>query len=888
MIKAQEVVKCFPYQSSPIIDHFTYSFPPHGLIFITGASGSGKTTLLNLLSGQEEINEGDILFHHHSLFKMIEKEKMDYRLFRCGFVDQECRLILDLSIEENLQLLCECHPKFSKRSFQKKRIKQVCKEVCLPCSLSSITRNLSGGEKQRVAIARAILFSPAILFCDEPTGALDSTTATEIMEMLKRISRKCLVLIVSHDEEFIQTYADKVLHLKDGKIKEKANQKEEEIGVTLESMPRRKRPLRFLFHYVFSHMKNRKYRTFISSLFLALGISIGGLGSLFAHSIKKEITTSFSTIMDQRQFQMYATSPSIEEERVSIDEKEIAKIIKEDSHILGRGIYYTNRLEKQFPDRDECSIVSTPIQVKLPWFTMQSVNTYFLQKEIPSEKCYCKKKDLAFDELILGLTSSQLLSFLSSLSLPSMTFSQLGDYLQYHDVRIAFFVENKEWEYSDEQIFTVRGVAEMPFPCLIHTDELWNAYIFEERMRFDSTYSWYGETTYPWTLRKRTFIYAKKDCLAYLETNWKYASYLVDWDEDAFSRHFFKRYILSKSNQNYLSFFDIEQILINHEELQGCLYGMQQGYQIVSETILHGIQGYFYLASDSATLKNIEDSFESLEHYVLPPSKSCMNTFLSPTDSSFSFQPWKEDEIGISTSLAEILEIKEGSMLPLLYVNPNQAPHYVHHEWKVARLVKNKKPCLYLSMHQLRDFFLYHCRISPSNLMPIATLFTTERDEDVPNLLSKLKRLYPQYQFASPNYDFTENIQATTNKISKGMFFFALWFIGYACILVRVVLHLYLMEMKDDILYMKKLGVGKNMDQWICYIVRVFFWLFSIILTTLFFFFLYFMLNAKSVQKILPYSLSFSLSSLWPTLLLSFSIFLFPMMKHKKTRKNKM
>ncbi len=887
MIKAQEVVKRFPYQSSPIIDHFTYTFPSHGLIFITGASGSGKTTLLKLLSGQEEASEGDIFFHHHSLRNMNEKEKMDYRLFRCGFVDQECRLVLDLSIEENLQLLCECHPRFSKKSFQKRRIKQVCKEVCLACSSSLLTRNLSGGEKQRVAIARAILFSPAVIFCDEPTGALDSFTAAEIMKMLKQISKKCLVLVVSHDEESIQKYADKILHLKDGKIKEKVNQKEGEIDISLEQMPRRKLPLRFLFHYVFLHMKNRKYRTFISSLFLALGISVGGLGSLFAHSIKKEITTSFSTIMDQRQFQMYVPSLSIEEERVSIDEREVAKIIDDDSSILGRGIYYTNRWEQQFPDQDACYIVSTPIRVKLPWFTMQSVNTYFLQKEIPSNQCFCKKKDLASDELILGLTSSQLFSFLSFLSLPSMTFAQLGDYLLYHDVRIAFFVKNQEWDYSDEQIFTIRGVAEMSFPCLIHTEEMWNEYIFEERMRFDSTYSWYGETTYPWTLRKRTFIYTKKDCLSYLETNWKYISYLVDWDENAFSRHTFKRYILSKSNQNYLSFFDIEQILLNHDELQGCLYGMQQGYQVASETILHGIQGYFYIAADSVALKNIEDSFDSFERYVLPPEKVYMNTFLSPTDSSFSFQPWKEDAIGISTSLAEILKIQEESMLSLLYVNPNQSPHYVHHEWKIDKLIENKKPCLYLSMQRLREFFLYLCHISPSNLMPTTTLFSTKQAQDVPHLLTKLERLYPQYHFASPNYDFMENIQETTNKISKGMLFFALWFIGYACILVRVVLHLYLMEMKEDILYMKKIGVGKNIDWWICYIVRVFFWLFSFVLTILFFLFLYFLFNAKSMEQILPYSVSFSLSSLWTALLLSFSIFLFPMMKYKKQEKNK-
>lgn len=885
MLKAQHIVKRYPYQPHAIIQDFTYTFPSHGLIFITGVSGSGKTTLLKVCSGQEEINEGDLFFQHRSIRNMTEKEKMDFRLFRCGFVDQECRLFLDLSIEENLQLLCECHPQFSKKTKQNRRIRQVCKEVCLSCSPSLMTRNLSGGEKQRVAIARAILFSPSILFCDEPTGALDAATAIEVMELLKKISRKCLVLIVSHDATFAKRYADKELHLTDGKIQEIDNRNVMEKEHFLDPIPPRKRPFRFLFHYVFQHMKNRKYRTFISSLFLALGISVGGMGSLFAHSIKKEMQTSFSTMMDQRQFQIYTSSSSIEEERISMDEREIAKIIQDEKQLLGRGVYYTNRWEKQFPDRDECRIVSTPIQAKLPWITMQSINSYFLLKEIPEEKCYCKKKELALDEIILGMTPSQFISFLSSLSLPSMSFSQCGEYLLYHEVRVAFFVENKEWGYRDEQIFTIRGVAEMPFACVIHSYDMFNAYIFEERMRFDSTYSWYGDVAYPWTLRKRTFVYAEKECLSYLETNWKYASYLVDWDKEVFSHHFFKRYIISQSNQNYLSFFDIEQIVINHPEIQGCLFGMQEGYQVIAETILHGIQGYFYFAKERKELDGIEDSYPSFEQYVLPPAQVQMNTILSPTDSSFSFIPWGEETLGISTALSKSLSLKEGDTLSILYVNPLHEPHFVHQEWKISKTIKSNQPRLYLSMNFLRNFFLYDCHITPSSLRPITGLLYTQNAKEVPRLLANLQRLYPQYHFASPNYDFMESIQKATKNMSVGMGIFALWFLIYACILIRIIIHLYFMEMKDDILYMEKLGIGEKIDKWICRIVRVFFWLFSLLLTICFFVFLYFLSTIQAVRHLLPYSLSFSVSSLWIILFLSFSIFLFPMMKDKKRRK---
>ena len=184
------------------------------MIFVVGKTGCGKTTLLNLLAGLDEPTEGKILFHGKDIAEMTTKEREEYRNNSCGFVFQNYNLIEGLSAGENVALSLELQGKRDREE----QVKNALRSVGLEGYENRRISELSGGQRQRIAIARATVKNPEIIFADEPTGALDEETSGEIFDLLKEISKKSLVVVVSHDSLAATKYADGVIRLSDGKI----------------------------------------------------------------------------------------------------------------------------------------------------------------------------------------------------------------------------------------------------------------------------------------------------------------------------------------------------------------------------------------------------------------------------------------------------------------------------------------------------------------------------------------------------------------------------------------------------------------------------------------------------------------------------------------------
>ncbi len=196
------------------LDGVTFDLPQKGMVFLTGKSGSGKTTLLNLLSGLDTFDDGDIILGDKSLKGFSGKEADSYRNGCCGFVFQDYNLLPEFTVAENVSLALEIQGKQA----SKEEISQALKSVDLEGYENRKVTELSGGQKQRIAIVRALVKNPEVIFADEPTGALDSKTGDDILSLLKKLSEQKLVVIVSHEQEFAQKYADRIIELKDGKI----------------------------------------------------------------------------------------------------------------------------------------------------------------------------------------------------------------------------------------------------------------------------------------------------------------------------------------------------------------------------------------------------------------------------------------------------------------------------------------------------------------------------------------------------------------------------------------------------------------------------------------------------------------------------------------------
>lgn len=196
--------------------HVSVTFPSQGLFAVKGASGSGKSTFLNLCSLLEKPTEGRILFQGQDLAELSKKEVEDYRSFSCGFVYQHFNLLEDLTAQENVSLPLRLRGEKEKAASLRSDV--LFEAFGLTDLKEKKVSLLSGGEKQRIAILRALSSSPSVLFCDEPTGALDHENEIKVMTVLKDISESRLVLLVSHNERIIQEYSDGVLTLEEGRL----------------------------------------------------------------------------------------------------------------------------------------------------------------------------------------------------------------------------------------------------------------------------------------------------------------------------------------------------------------------------------------------------------------------------------------------------------------------------------------------------------------------------------------------------------------------------------------------------------------------------------------------------------------------------------------------
>ena len=199
-----------------VLDKVRINFRESEFAAILGPSGSGKTTLLNIIGGLDEYTSGDLVINEKSTKKFRAKDWDAYRNHRIGFVFQAYNLIPHQTILNNVRLALTLSGVSKRESV--KRARKALKDVGLSDHMDKLPAQLSGGQMQRVAIARALVNDPDILLADEPTGALDSETSVQVMELLKQIASKKLVVMVTHNPELAEEYATRIITLKDGKI----------------------------------------------------------------------------------------------------------------------------------------------------------------------------------------------------------------------------------------------------------------------------------------------------------------------------------------------------------------------------------------------------------------------------------------------------------------------------------------------------------------------------------------------------------------------------------------------------------------------------------------------------------------------------------------------
>ena len=191
-------------------------FRENEFVSILGQSGCGKTTLLNIIGGLDQYTDGDLVINGKSTKDFKDKDWDTYRNHSIGFVFQSYNLIAHQTVLSNVELALTLTG--VSKAGRKKRAVEALEKVGLGDQLNKKPNQMSGGQMQRVAIARALVNNPDILLADEPTGALDSETSVQIMELLKEVSKDRLVIRVTHNPELAQKYSTRIINLLDGVV----------------------------------------------------------------------------------------------------------------------------------------------------------------------------------------------------------------------------------------------------------------------------------------------------------------------------------------------------------------------------------------------------------------------------------------------------------------------------------------------------------------------------------------------------------------------------------------------------------------------------------------------------------------------------------------------
>lgn len=295
------------------LDKVSLNLRDNEFVAVLGPSGSGKTTLLNIIGGLDRYDSGDLVIQSISTKKYKNRDWDAYRNHTIGFVFQSYNLIPHQSILSNVELALTISG-VSRRE-RKRRAKEALAKVGLGEQAHKRPNQLSGGQMQRVAIARALVNDPEILLADEPTGALDSETSIQVMELLKEVAKDRLVVMVTHNPELAEQYATRIVKLKDGKIISDSDpltvEEEKEVPARHEKMGKTSMSFLTALALSFNNLRTKKGRTILTSFAGSIGIigialilSLSNGVNQYIEDIQKDTMTSYPIMLTEQSFDL--------------------------------------------------------------------------------------------------------------------------------------------------------------------------------------------------------------------------------------------------------------------------------------------------------------------------------------------------------------------------------------------------------------------------------------------------------------------------------------------------------------------------------------------------------------------------------------------------------
>ena len=801
MIKIKDLE--IKFEDKVVLENVNIEFPRNGLICICGESGSGKTSLVNAIASLITF-KGSIRFDGIEIGQLDDKEGANFRIKNIGFVFQDFKLFDNQTVERNisfpLSVLSNCSDKNKTHK---------CNELLRLCGLTGynkrICKTLSGGEKQRVAISRALINNPKLIIADEPTGSLDEKNGEEILQILKKFSSKSLILMVTHDLELAKKYADQIAFIEKKNMKIKKNKPitldSESLVLTNKEKQKKKSnvPLGFAVNHAMQSVKTKRIRSILSTMFMSLGLMGVGLSISFSNSISNDLKRSYSNLIETASISVVKKQERSNKLRnVSYDD---AKNLLETYDIDGQydcGVGYLNNFEEMFKDSNMFYLESGSKTYFLDDFSIRHINDCVTLSIGDDSYLPFPLRKMDDDEIVLGLTIFQIRSICMSFGIEKSA-NSLATYLENNDIKLVVDVSNLDWDYSDQQIFTLSGFTLASEPFVGHTNRVFNKVVFEDNMRFPTTDN-HDLKEYPWVLDKITYIDTKNNY-----------GFIKDMREQGVTENFlfevcnknlFVNQLLDKEPNeiNYLIPYYAPETKLTDKEigyiqsvssyLENPIIYNSTGYVNYPSNLISGFANrtYFSLSEyelmetleNNASVEFANNEKENLNDGVLYSNFS--NNFANPVkfDTNLSKlssgrAPLDLTEIVVSSGLLNSLKL-ENSNEEFLYLATSIKEinkkagifnrEYVTNKLKIVGIVENDKNYIYHNEHWTEDYFLLQNGQKCEGLMPTSISFSLDDNVDTDVIVEKLNRSFPQYEIINPLLEINKSVDQLCSAIS--------------------------------------------------------------------------------------------------------------------------
>lgn len=845
MIELRKVSKKF--SDRYVLKNISLSLPRFGLVVINGPSGCGKTTLLNAISTLLDF-EGEISFDGKLYSHLSNNDKEIILSQKIGFVFQDNKLFEFETVKENINL--SLNITYGDRKKKKdKRVQDLLKLISLSNKENSLVSQLSGGEKQRIAIARALANSPSVLLCDEPTGNLDVKNTKIVMELLQKISSSSLVIMVSHDLEISKKYADQIIYMEDGEIKDNIFQNKKKHHeylpvITLSNKTKsRFLPFDFLFKHTINSIKRRRWRALFITLVTSLGLIGVGLASTLSSIISNNMYRSYSSIIDDDRLIMsnkenvsgYDIVQSLDYDSVN----EFYSQYSEDIDYVG--VYYANDFDRMFT----YNVVSldTSGQVKpIPGLSIKHINEFSLLRNglsiVPN-----KIEELDNDEFVLSAPFSIVNELCYQLKI-ERTLESFSKYIERNDLVFNFNLENTDWHYSGDFSLTLRGFILSNQILLYHSNPLWNEYILENKLTLSLTDYLNVNTQHPWDLRKGFYLNFIKNRDSFLKDhrfNFDYKDIDFEILDEKYYPNLFKNFepfecprvlAIRRSKKDYLPSFVGEFSKSSSKHIKNVIYGCSNAYAIYDKSLMVGFSKASYL---SANLTNIEDIIDLLSYVkyedsqsISLPNQTVEGHFSKSNTQGFVFEPSYSlisgrkpniyQEIVISNALASKLKIENPINKNLYFTFPiieNLLPNgYITRDFKTVSLkivgISNSGK---LSIHhdEAWSILFFQSMLGISTLDLNVENLALKIDKNYESqIIKKLQRSFPNFEVYSPLKDVRESVDQICHYIEVILLAVSIASVLIASLILVICNYLHFMEAKKDIGLVRCLGSRKS------------------------------------------------------------------------------